>query len=295
MSRAYLVSLMLLTAGCGRPITTDPEGSLSKAERDAIAAIRALGGEVHVIGFEPEKAEVFVVLRGRPIGDADMTHIRRVSHLRSLALDDSSVTDEGLKQLAGLHALKDLYLRNAKVTGRGLEHLRGLTGLRTLELGRTGVTNESLRHLAGLKALETLDVSQTKVTDEGLRHLAGLSKLQSLDLTATDISDKGLEFIQGLSELRTLYLSSAWRGRAITDRGVTLLQNLKNLRFLNLSGAQVTDVGVEQIARLKTLETLYVDRTRIPAGREAVPRRREIQDNVSRMVDRAGLQAAECR
>ena len=70
-----------------------------------------------------------------------------------LGLDETKMTDAGLKELAGLKSLQALYLAGTRVTDAGL------------------------KEVAGLKSLQTLDVRRTKVTDAGLKELAGLNSL----------------------------------------------------------------------------------------------------------------------
>jgi hypothetical protein len=43
--------------------------------------------------------------------------------LNILTLDDTAITDDGLKHLVGLRELKSLYLRRSNVTRQGIETL----------------------------------------------------------------------------------------------------------------------------------------------------------------------------
>ena len=82
-----------------------------------------------------------------------------------------TLTDAGLKQLAGLKALKSLNLSGTKVTDAGLKHLAGLKALQKLDLEDTKVTDAGLKHLAGLKALRRLHLEDTTVTNAGISKL----------------------------------------------------------------------------------------------------------------------------
>ena len=75
-------------------------------------------------------------------------------------------------------SLQYLYLNDTKVTDAGLKHLSELKALKELGLSSTKVTDAGLKHLVGLKALESLDLRDTKVTDAGLLHLADLNALK---------------------------------------------------------------------------------------------------------------------
>ena len=47
--------------------------------------------------------------------------------LRTLALEDASITDAGLAHLAGLTELDDLDLMRVHISDKGLAHLKNLT------------------------------------------------------------------------------------------------------------------------------------------------------------------------
>jgi len=81
------------------------------------------------------------------------------------------LTDSGLKHLKGLTNLGVLNLNNTKITDAGLVHLKGLTKLKVLNLDETNVTDTGLENLKGLTNLFSLDLTKTKVTDDGVKKL----------------------------------------------------------------------------------------------------------------------------
>ena len=77
-------------------------------------------------------------------------------------------------QLAGLPvpaAVFGLDLNNTQVTDAGLKELAGLQSLQTLVLFGTQVTDAGLKELAGLKSLRELWLGDTQVTDAGVAQL----------------------------------------------------------------------------------------------------------------------------
>src|SRR5262249_54974808 len=131
---ALLLALAPWTAVCIRA---------DEGEDKAVKAIEKLGGSI----TRDEKT------KGKPIVGVD--------------LGDTTVTDPGLKELAGLKQLQTLYL-GTKVTDAGLKHLAGLKQLHSLYLSDTRVTNAGLKHLAGLKQIQRLGLWGTGVTEAGL-------------------------------------------------------------------------------------------------------------------------------
>jgi hypothetical protein len=105
-------------------------------------------------------------------------------------------TVPALVHLRGLTGLRELYLNNTRVTDAGLVHLRGLTRLYRLSLQNTQVTDVGLVHLLGLTGLHVLSLDNTQVSDAGLTHLQGMAQLQWLDLSNTPISEAGVAQLQ---------------------------------------------------------------------------------------------------
>ena len=105
----------------------------------------------------------------------------------------SRIGDADLQHIRSLTSLHELGLNNTLVTDAGLVHLKGLTRLERLELSETQIAGDGLQHLTGLESLEDLDLSYTNLDDNGLRHLWTLTELDYLDLHGTLVTEKGVE------------------------------------------------------------------------------------------------------
>ena len=171
---------------------------------------------------------------------------------------NSSVTDAGLKQLAGLPSLQSLHLGSTKVGDAGLKELAALNSLQALDIRKTLVTDAGLKELARLKGLQLLILAGTKVTDAGLKELAGLTSLRSLNLFGTEVSDVGLKELGGLNNLQTLTVPNR-----VTDTGLKELAGLKSLQALDLANTRVTDAGLKELAGLKNLQSLILNKTKV--------------------------------
>lgn len=78
-----------------------------------------------------------------------------------------------------------LDLNSTQITDEGMKELAGLKDLQMLNLQETPVTDAGLKELARLKVLQSLNLFRTQVTDEGLKELTGLRNLQTLNLQFT--------------------------------------------------------------------------------------------------------------
>lgn len=108
--------------------------------------------------------------------------------------------DAALARLAEAYGdrIGGLYLENTGVTDAGLKNLSKFTMLRHLTL-----RNYPLRRIP-----PGTPVPPPKITDAGMIHLRGLEHLWSLNLDNLPITDAGLEGIKDLPELMALYLSN---------------------------------------------------------------------------------------
>jgi hypothetical protein len=80
--------------------------------------------------------------------DAKLAHVGRLSQLQLLSANYSpSVSDVGLVHLKGLTNLTFLWLDDTQVADAGLVHLKGLSKLVTLGLQRTQVTDTGCKDL----------------------------------------------------------------------------------------------------------------------------------------------------
>jgi len=110
-----------------------------------------------------------------------------------IALTDSDITDDGLKDLSRFSNLETLNLSWTRITGKGLFYLKNLKGLTNLDLEGTDLTDAGLMTLAGLESIEILNLRQTNITNNGIPHLARLKKLHRLNVKVTSVSADGLK------------------------------------------------------------------------------------------------------
>ena len=189
--------------------------------------------------------EVPFGLKFESVTDAGLKELAGLKQLRTLNLWATKVTDAGLKGLAGLKQLQSLNLESTKVTGAGLKELAGLTQLQSLSLAGTQLTDAGLNELARLKQLQSLSLAGTQLTDAGLKELAGLKQLRTLSLWNTRVTDAGLKELAGLTQLQSLDLNFS----KLTDAGLKAMGRLKQLQLQTLNlGSQVTDAGLKGLA-----------------------------------------------
>ncbi|MBS0207882.1 MAG: protein kinase [Planctomycetes bacterium] len=201
------------------------------------------------------------------IGDAELLPFQGVVSLRTLNLNGTSITDQGLAvfathaglqhlNLSGINRLTDaalvhmqnmvslevLVLNGSQITDRGIPNLQRLTKLRQLGLVGTQVTGSSLAALAGCKQLEVLQVGNSPFDNAGMAQLAKFTSLKSLDVTQTQITDSSVGVLQRLPNLATIYM----RENNLTDRAVPVLRTLAHTKLLRVP-KQISPAGMQEL------------------------------------------------
>jgi len=190
------------------------------------------------------------------ITDRGLSHLKRLTKLESLILDNSNVTDEGMSQLADLKDIETVGAYFAPGTDLNLAWISQWPKLQFLALGRGRLTSNGCEELASCKALDSFLVIDATLPATGLRQLAALPKLSLLDVENTPIPDDGL---QNLSQVEYLTLM----GPTVTDSTLQQLKHLTKLTFLSLNDTQITDAGLAHLNALPALSFLFLDNTRV--------------------------------
>jgi hypothetical protein len=120
----------------------------------------------------------------------------RIPTLTNLNLTGQSITDDGLKAVAGLPSLEQLYLTRTKIKGPGLTHLRSLSNLAVLHLDDAALNEESLSLLTAVPNLQVLSLNNLPMSAAALKHLAALPKLKQLGLHHCGLLDEEVKDFQ---------------------------------------------------------------------------------------------------
>ncbi len=211
---AMLAILFLASLWLSR---TPPEPHVSKLQ---VLADRVKTQKIDAIDARPYPS----------VGDRDLVVLEGLSNLRTLNLDHTATSDEGLKSVARARNLVALSLTNTQVSDTGLGEIGTLTGLEDLRLDRLPITDAGLAHLRALPRLKKLSLFKTLITDRGLVDLKELPSLERLSLDDTQVGDEGLRH----------------------------LSQCPNLKYLSVWHTQVTPAGIEELR--KALPGLKVNR-----------------------------------
>jgi Leucine-rich repeat (LRR) protein len=195
------------------------------------------------------------------VADADLPLLTAIGKLARLRLNYTAVSGPGIRCLLESWPAergKNLFLELAG-TSVGPCDLDGLRSppLSGLDLSDTPASDDWLERLP--KGLDRLVLARTNVTDAGLAKLAkaqlGLPTptLTWLDVSGDRISDSGVGEIAKMTSLRTLLLGkprpTVPPSQGITDESLDGFKELRSLAQLDLSGAALSDVKLQEFVK----------------------------------------------
>lgn len=203
----------------------------------------------------------FLKVWGDTIDNDCMPFVAKMKSLRVLGLNDTNVTDEGIKQLAELD-LREIHLFRTSIGDESLRVISQMPNVVTLNLRDTRISDQGIEYLTNLKNLRKLDLSECNspgITDVSGAHFAKLANLNQLNLWSTKITDAALQPVSQLKNLTWLNLDNT----QVTDEGVTILEQMPQLTWLHLGKTKITDVAATGLMKLVNLKYLNVSYTKL--------------------------------
>lgn len=184
-----------------------------------------------------------------------------LSHLETLSLLGTFVTDDNVSKLARLPNLKELNLTQTLVTDAVFSHVAEMKTLEVLRFeGLSSIDGHGLQVLAKAKSnpLRELHASRTKLGIAGLKHIKSIPSLRLLDITSSNLTDQQLYELRGAGNIVTLKLGF----NLLTAAGVPALVTLRDLEELDLqNNMAIDDRALGALSKMKGLKTLNVTRT----------------------------------
>ena len=158
--------------------------------------------------------------------------VSRFKTVKEVEVRRCMLTDKGAAKFLQLPLLECAYFEETSVTGKCLESFRG-SRLRELSIDNASVS------LAGMKAVCT-------------------PSLTHLYLASATMENGALGAIAGANRLETLVL----RNSSVRDADLTALES-NSIDYLALTNTRVSDIGVSELSRLKSLKCLDLCETDI--------------------------------
>jgi hypothetical protein len=204
-----------------------------------------------------------------------------VPTIRRLRLSSSAVTDAGFASVSRLAELRSISLQFTAITGQGILHLSQCRHLSQLVCNPSVNCRQAAVAIGTFPAIESLDLECGDWTDEDVANVLKLPNLTDLSLAQNQgISLTRIPGGQLMSPLVRLSCSES----AIDDLSCEFIASFRALRELSVEGTSVTDAGIARLLVLRNLEVLRLSETKIShdgigmLSRFAALRRLDIDD-----------------
>lgn len=161
-------------------------------------------------------------------------------------------------------AIIQVAFRKAPLTDALAGSLSKLAGLQTLIISNSEMTMSGWQEIGKLAKLRTLDLRDCKLGDAHFK--AAVSTLGELVIVRmsgkngdTTVSDEGIVALKNCSKLRVLAADYLF----VSEVGITELAGLKSLSEVYLAGSLVDDTALARIAEIPTIEKLRIAKTSV--------------------------------
>jgi hypothetical protein len=178
--------------------------------------------------------------------------------VKSINLDDSKVTDKGLRVILPCINIKSLFLKRTGVTDETLKKLAGFKKLDYLALGETKVTGAGLTTISGLP-IKHLGMEDCTLFEDAFKAFAKMTALEELWLRDAKMKAEWLKHIATLPKLKSLGLMRA----DFDDGAVKYVTTMPEMHDLTLNNTKLTDTGFQELLKMPKLKSLYVDGTKV--------------------------------
>ncbi|MEZ6125632.1 MAG: SUMF1/EgtB/PvdO family nonheme iron enzyme [Planctomycetaceae bacterium] len=171
-------------------------------------------------------------LQNTSAGDQAATAIANIPRIQRVAIggQNSTLSDEGVAELAKAVSIRELQLRSDLITDTGIAALQQIHLLRNLVLQSEQITGSSLSYLNRLPDLDDLSLISPALTDDVFIHIGRSKSLKKLRLAhrgqrpPAALSDAGLMQMQPAVQLKELWLPR--NGTQMTEAAMNELKRL---------------------------------------------------------------------
>ena len=159
-----------------------------------------------------------------------------------LHLSFEGINGNDLIHLRNLTNIDSLFLQNIKGDGKSFEALKYFHKLNVLRLKGTNVTDDTLKYYLSHISLRTIELMSTKVSGKGLDSMVHKESIVCVSLHDHEhFSDSDLK---ALESFKSLMIFSIYNS-PVSDDGVKYLKYFKNIDRFEIHGTKITQNGLQ--------------------------------------------------
>ncbi len=194
--------------------------------------------------------------------------LSKLTNLEVIELNQTAISDATVAALCKLQYLTRVSVGETRVSSEGVARLsESLTRLHHFELANlTTVTDETIERLSGIQNLTVLVLTGTHVSDRAIPHLLKLNRLEWLFIADTRITEEGLLRFLGHEKTKHNLARLGANKDSVTDKVCTMISQLENVSELALDDSRLTDHGLKELAKCRTLALVSIMNCRATAN-----------------------------
>jgi len=194
-----------------------------------------------IIALGPLPALEEVLTNRTPLGDRALAHLSASGKLHWIIMNQSHITDAGLKLLSKSPEPLVLHIANASVTNDGLGAIAGKQ-FDSLVLDNTAITDDGLIAMGPLHVRSYLSLDGTKVSGAGLIGLGPDQRVSWIRLEGAGVTPNGIQVLARI-DVDSLCLDKT----QTNDSDLMLFADNDKIASINVRQTKVTANGVRAL------------------------------------------------
>lgn len=230
-------------------------GSFLQAVRDTMGRSIYLQGPDQIIVGQSWETEI-------------LDPIREVMKVAPPKLRGSGITLPDA--VSAFPEVTNIEIRHARITSEWATVFTRMHELEELVVDADEIHPQAWRAITELRSMRKLTIRSAYLSEQAMAELSHLKGLEELDIGswwsigednhACIFEEGGLKYLSGLEKLRDLRL----RGANLTDSGMSDIVKCKSLESIDISATSVTEKGFFLLSQLNLLKTVTVVDSQVP-------------------------------
>lgn len=184
--------------------------------------------------------------------DELLGEVSQQRNLLRLTFDGADSSARGLESLANCRGLQEVFIYHANEAGGFARAIRRLPKMRQAIVLQSTIGADDLAEFGDVGGLQLLHFYECTIDSTNIDKLANAKSVSSLEFFKSPVSSNAVAAVCKLPKLQILSLD-----HCLDDHNVTKLAALPTLRILAFSKTDLTDEGLQHLAKIRTL-TLVV-------------------------------------
>ncbi|MBN2589469.1 MAG: hypothetical protein JXA96_06380 [Sedimentisphaerales bacterium] len=190
--------------------------------------------------------------------DESLKYICHLTSLKTLILEQTDITNEGLKSLTKIPSLKRLYFNSQTLDDSGLANIAEIKSLKGLRFYSNKITNQGISYLTKLPLLEEFFPDSSNIDAECMVHIAKMPRLGYIVFPSNKFCDKKIISLKESSSLKKLEFLAP----QISNEWLENLGKLNQVEYLAIKNIPLNDEDFKYLTSMSSLKSIFLQGNR---------------------------------